>query len=182
MSTTREPIDALIEALESQEQHSSQRDSDHQESGDTGLAATTHDNPNYSFDSQEQYYSQDEGGRNTIVTTDFAANNNEHLRTPTSNSPASYSTRCRIARILRTSSLKKRIMKAAHCQFCVRFRFSRLQMETHLNESKLCLSLYLRYMKVNEMDAVLLKIFRCIACSTKGTFQLKRHLGKLFVA
>lgn len=36
--------------------------------------------------------------------------------------------------------------------------------------------MYLREWKVNELDAVLIKIYRCLKCSRTGNFQLKRHL------
>ena len=175
MTTTREPIDALIEALDSQEQYSTQDNSDHVQSSTHNLATNNFNNLDTMLDSQEQYHTQEPGTPTNLGDNNY---NNQDAGTPTAESPATTSRQCRLARILSSSSLKKRFKKTSHCRFCPRFRFSRLQMESHLIDSKLCLSLYLRHFKVQELDAVLLKIFRCFACSSTGTFQLKRHLGE----
>ena len=50
-------------------------------------------------------------------------------------------------------------------------------MEQHLSTSEECFSLYIRQLHVTEMDAVLVKLYRCIACSSTGNFQLTRHFN-----
>ena len=40
----------------------------------------------------------------------------------------------------------------------------------------MCQALYFRQFHVRNLEAVLIKIFRCLKCSSKGNFQLKRHL------
>ena len=131
-----------------------------------------------SQDSQDNNSTQGNRNEDQSSTINLAPNNISP-RTPSPMSPATIRRNCRLARILRTSSLKKRIIKHYHCQFCPRFRFSRAQMEAHLKESQLCLNLYLRLFKVNEMEAVLVKIYKCLSCSLTGNSQLKRHLGRL---
>ena len=85
----------------------------------------------------------------------------------------------RLAKFLTSSSLKRRQFKPSHCKYCSRFRNNRQQVEEHLRDSELCLSLYLREFKVNKLEAILMKLYRCISCGAGGTFQLKRHLGNL---
>ena len=103
---------------------------------------------------------------------------NEQLSTPPqSTSPASVRRQVRIARILSSSSLRKRQIKSVPCKYCMRFKFGRNQIEQHLIESTLCCSLYLREYKVRCINGILSKMFRCFACGEQGAFQLKRHIG-----
>lgn len=92
-------------------------------------------------------------------------------------SPSTKQRRVRMVRILSSSSLKKQTIKTSPCKYCHRFRFGRAQLEAHLKENEICASLYMRAEKVRNLDAVLVKQFKCISCSSNGTFQLKRHLG-----
>lgn len=124
--------------------------------------------------SQECSISQDENGSLNNETPDI-------MSPPSSTvSPASFRRKIRIAKTLSSSDLKKKIIKRVNCKFCSRFQYTRAQVEKHLNESPLCQALYYRHLKVNTMEGILIKLFRCIACSSVGTFQLKRHLGKTF--
>ena len=75
------------------------------------------------------------------------------------------------------SDLEPSLLKTSPCKYCHRFRFGRAQLEAHLKENEICASLYKRAEKVRNLDAVLVKQFKCISCSSNGTFQLKRHLG-----
>ena len=79
---------------------------------------------------------------------------------------------------LSSSSLKKRQIKATNCKYCSRFKFSREQLEMHLKESDTCYLLYLRQEKVNCIDGLLLKLFRCMSCEAQGKFQLKKHVDQ----
>ena len=82
----------------------------------------------------------------------------------------------RLTKFMSSSSIKRKQVKSINCLFCVRFRYSRKQIELHLKESKLCEALYLRKFKVTHLDGILIKLFRCLQCGSKGNFQLKRHL------
>ena len=91
--------------------------------------------------------------------------------------PRSYLSRLRfITKNLSSSSLRKHQHKPLHCYFCPRFKFNASQLENHLEQSPVCLNLYLRRLHVNELLAVLVKVYRCMSCSSQGSYQLKRHL------
>ena len=50
----------------------------------------------------------------------------------------------RHSKFLSSSSLRKKRFKPSHCKYCPRFRNNRQQLEEHLIQSDICLSLYLR--------------------------------------
>ena len=77
---------------------------------------------------------------------------------------------------LSSTSVKKIQKKQTNCKFCSKFKFSREQVEKHLNESETCFLLYLRQERVNCMDGILLKLYRCMCCGAQGKFQLKKHV------
>ena len=79
---------------------------------------------------------------------------------------------------LTSSSLKKRKFKEQDCKYCFRFKFNRQQLEAHLKASENCQLLYQREWKLNSIEGVLMKIYRCLSCTEKGNFQLKRHLNE----
>ena len=79
---------------------------------------------------------------------------------------------------LSSSSLKKRQKKTSNCKYCIRFTFSSQQLENHMLESEVCASLYMRHERVNTIDGVLLKIFKCLCCCSKENFKLKIHLER----
>ena len=83
-----------------------------------------------------------------------------------------------IIRNLSSSSLKRKVTKPVHCKYCSKFKSNRKHLEEHLRIYETCSLLYQRELKVTELDAVLVKIFRCLGCSKTGNFQLKTHLGK----
>lgn len=78
---------------------------------------------------------------------------------------------------LSSSSLRKKTCKPIHCFFCFRYNSRRDDIEKHLKESNECFLLYCRKYRVNVLDAVLIKLFKCLACEKNGNFQLKRHLS-----
>ena len=84
----------------------------------------------------------------------------------------------RHVKFLSSSSLKKRLKKTTNCRFCVRFQFNRDQVETHLKQSELCFNLYARQFRVHSLDSVLVKLYKCMGCSSTGNFQLKREAFK----
>ena len=88
-------------------------------------------------------------------------------------SPSTIRRNLRMVKFLSSSSLKKRQIKTSNCKYCVRFCHSRRQVQSHLEESEMCQALSFRLYHVTQIDAVLIKIFRCIACGEQGTFQLK---------
>lgn len=96
-----------------------------------------------SQDSQQNSSSQNVGV-NAQSTVSNSAPTANITRTPTQMTPSTIRRNCRIAKILGSSSLKKRIKKSANCRFCSKFIFSRPQLESHLSQSELCLALYLR--------------------------------------
>ena len=67
-------------------------------------------------------------------------------------SPTTRSRRFRqTIRNLSSSSLRRRLHKPVHCKYCPRYRFNRQQLESHLQESEICLNLYMREHRVNEL-------------------------------
>ena len=41
--------------------------------------------------------------------------------------------------------------------------------------------MYMRENHVNKLESVLLKLFKCLSCESNGKFQLKRHLGIIYL-
>ena len=68
-----------------------------------------------------------------------------------------------------------------HITYSTRYKYTRSELETHFEESELCLHLYMRQYYVSKLESVLLKIFKCLACETNGNYQLKRHLGMTLI-
>lgn len=148
---TREPIDALLDAL-------------------SQVSDQTTDTEVQNNVRQDQVSHRDANNDNSTGQPS----------TPTqSTSPRSIRRMIRYTRILSSSSLKKKQIKSVACRYCNRFKFGRKQIEDHLNQFEVCLALYEREFKVKSLDAVLSKMFRCISCGAQGNFQLKRHLGWL---
>ena len=80
-----------------------------------------------------------------------ASNNSQQVQVMP-DSPRTVSRRLRqTTRNLSSSSLRRRLHKPTHCHYCQRYRFNRQQLESHLEESELCLNLYMREHKVNEL-------------------------------
>lgn len=65
-----------------------------------------------------------------------------------------------------SSSVRRRKVKSGPCSFChhVKDVFS---LEAHLLETEYCKNLYMRYLKVTSMDALLVKVFDCLFCAAK---------------
>ena len=82
----------------------------------------------------------------------------------------------RLAKFLSSSSLKRKQKKNRHCKYCVKFCFNRRQIEEHLLNTESCSALYQRELKVSSVNGVLIKIYKCISCSSTENLQLKRHL------
>lgn len=120
-----------------------------------------------------------ENSSNTIVaTTSNQVNDNINtLASVPATPPASIRRQIQSAKFLSSSSLKRKITKPTHCKFCNRYLDTRQEVETHLENSEVCLALYQRFQKVNNLDAVMVRIYRCLSCGIPGNFQLKRHLG-----
>ena len=76
---------------------------------------------------------------------------------------------------LSSASLKKRKKKLTHCRFCPR-NILKKDFHEHLKKNDTCAQLYQRELRVNCVDAVLIKCFKCLGCSQVGNFRLKRHL------
>ena len=119
--------------------------------------------------------SEDEITDVSEIVTVSANNRSSHQSTPIS-SPNHLSKLG--VKNLSSSSLKKRQKKSTNCKFCIRFKFSREQLEQHFKDSETCCLLYMRQEKVNTIDGIFLKIYKCMSCETKGNFQLKRHLDQ----
>ena len=123
--------------------------------------------------------SQESDVRSTTVTTgaieetstSTPPNSQNHRTLP--NSPTLDP---KYVKFLSSSSLKKKRKKTAHCKYCHKFTFNREQIENHFKDSELCYNLYLRELRVSCLNGTLVKIFRCVSCSTTGKFQVKRHL------
>ena len=114
-------------------------------------------------------------GTNNVSTENYA--NEDYDRPNGINGPKTPEQLSKLAiKNLSSSSLKKRQIKASNCKYCSRFQFSREQVETHLKQSETCFLLYLRHEKLNCMDGLLLKLFRCMGCGAQGSFQLKKHV------
>ena len=118
---------------------------------------------------------RDNGGTISQDPVNQSSNENDPQSPPIS--PTTKQRRIRLAKIMSSSSLKKKRIKTSHCKYCNRFKFGRKQVEAHLKENEICASLYKRELKVHGTEGVLTKLYKCLACSSNGAFQLKRHLG-----
>ena len=156
----REPIDALIEALSPTQEDTSNVDDNLVQvnnSNNQGHIETTPTSP-------------------TLRNVRCLSPTPQHIPTQVTTPK----TPPRQARLLidrlRSSSLRRRLFKAVHCKYCDKYEHNREEIEKHLKKSQNCLLLYMREFRVNRLNGVLVKMYRCMACGSNGGFQLKRHL------
>ena len=155
----REPIDDLIDALP-QTPPEDEENIVNEESNSSKSATSNEGQINMDSSSNSQGNTS-----HTQLTSDSSEGN----VTPTRNNHL-------IIKNLSSSSLRKRKVKPVNCKFCFRYTHNREQLERHLNENEVCCLLYQRENRVSSLDAVLVKTFKCISCTSIGNYQLKKHL------
>ena len=180
--STRLPLDYLLDELQTPSQSSSLSNTAQpniQNQTNENVAGNLHINNRNETQTQDVGREMSQNGSVSQSQCPSQINQQRaiHFVPDASNlTPNTYSKRLRlITKNLSSCSLRKYLFKPVHCKFCSKYKLNRSEIESHLKQSETCLNLYLRHLRVNELNAVLVKLFRCLHCGSNGNFQLKRH-------